>query len=321
MNSFGAKLREERKKLNLSIKDVAEKTKIRPHLIEKMENGDFAFLPPVYISSFIKTYSELLNIPKKDVQEALDSLKATPEKAKSPEKTSKPKKLEFSDDVVEEKVPEKPYQKKQQPEKYRQPKLMSYLLYTALGLTIVALIYITFFSGDSAPNSDFPSQQDIQQIVPDTTVIRTNEGLRDFYAQPDSIQLEAIATDTAWLSITIDGKKNEQLTMYPDMRMSWAAYEYFILSIGNEGAVTFIRNGETLKPFGKKGSVVRNVKITATDVESSSNPWSGTTRKTKQKETRKPLPILEPSEVQPSVKPFQKEKSEQNRKTEENEPK
>jgi len=321
MNSFGAKLKEERKKLNLSIKDVAEKTKIRQHLIEKMEEGDFSFMPPVYISSFIKTYSELLKLPRIDVDEFIASLSDTSDKSKSASKAIKPKKLEFSDDFTEEKITEKPYQKKPQPDKYKQPKLISYLIYFALGLTIIVLVYITFFSGDSNNTSDFPSQQDIQTIRPDTTVIQSDRGLKDFYAQPDSLSLVAIANDTAWLSITIDGKMNEQLTMYPDMQMNWSAKEFFILSIGNEGAITFVRNGETLKPFGKKGSVVRNVKITATNVESSSNPWSGTTRKTRKTEVRKPLPILEPSEVQPSVKPFQKEKAEEKKNTESSEPK
>ena len=52
MNSFASKLKEERNKANLSIEEVAEKTKIRPHLITKLEKGDFSFLPPVYIASF-----------------------------------------------------------------------------------------------------------------------------------------------------------------------------------------------------------------------------------------------------------------------------
>jgi transcriptional regulator with XRE-family HTH domain len=312
MNSFGSRLKDERNKLGLSIKDVAEKTKIRPHLIEKMEKGDFAFLPPVYISSFIRTYSELLKIPQKDINEAIDSLSATPDKPKTATNTQKTKKLEFGDETQEQPAPEKPFQKKPETNKYKQPSLITYLMYLALGLTVVALVYIIFFSGGSSQVSDFPSQQDIQTIGPDTTLVRSDRGLRDFYAQPDSIQLEAIATDTAWLSITIDGKRNEQITMYPDMKKSWAASEYFILSIGNEGAVTFIRNGETLKPFGKKGSVVRNVKITDKDVESSSIPWSGTTRKTSKKtETRKPPPILQSTDVQPSVRPFQKEEKEE----------
>ncbi len=319
MNSFGSRLKEERNILNLSIEDVSEKTKIRPHLIKKMEEGDFSFLPPVYISSFIKTYSELLNIPKKDIDEQIASLSKPLAKSNESDKSINSKKIAFSDEVPEQKSAEKPFQKQPQHNKYKQSGIISYLIYFALGLTIIALMYIAFFSTENGSNSDFPSQSDIQNIGPDTTVIRSDKGLKDFYAKPDSILLEAIASDTAWMSITIDGKINEQIYMYPDMKRSWSAYEYFILSIGNEGAVKFIRNGETLKPFGKKGSVVRNVKITETDVESSSNPWHGTTRKKPETKKDRPRPpILEASEAQPSVKPFKKEEEKE---TESKEPK
>lgn len=312
MNSFGSKLKEERKKANLSIDEVSEKTKIRPHLITKLEKGDFSFLPPVYISSFLRTYGKLLEIPESEIEDAIDSLSDKPKETK-PEKDS-PKKITFDDEKEEtQPAPEKPYQKQQNKNKYKSPNVVNYLIYLALGLTVVALVYITFFSEDKTNTQDFPAQSDIQSIEPDTTVITSDKGLKDFYAKPDSIILKAVATDTAWMSITIDGKRNEQLTMYPDMEKRWAASDYFILSIGNEGAVQFIRNGETLKPFGKKGTVVRNVKITENEVESSSKPWnSSSKRRTNKKEEERRMPVLEPSKVKPSVKPFENKEEEKN---------
>jgi hypothetical protein len=46
------------------------------------------------------------------------------------------------------------------------------------------------------------------------------------------------------------------------MKKRWSANEYFIITQGNIGAVQFSRNGKLLEPFGTKGTVVKNIKVT-----------------------------------------------------------
>ena len=46
-----------------------------------------------------------------------------------------------------------------------------------------------------------------------------------------------------------------------------SANEYFIITQGNVGAVQFKRNGKLLEPFGARGSVVKNIKITKDEVK------------------------------------------------------
>ena len=48
---------ETRKSQDISLIDIAEKTKINIKYLEAIENGDFDILPFVYIRLFLKTYS------------------------------------------------------------------------------------------------------------------------------------------------------------------------------------------------------------------------------------------------------------------------
>ena len=73
------------------------------------------------------------------------------------------------------------------------------------------------------------------------------------------------------------------------------AHEFFQLSIGNEGAISFKRNGVQLPSFGTKGSVIRNVKITFDKVDVSSAPWSNP----KDSIVRRPRKKVEPPKQQP----------------------
>ena len=92
-------------------------------------------------------------------------------------------------------------------------------------------------------------------------------GLLNYFESNDSLVLEAFALDSGWISVTIDGKKKEEILMPPGMTKVWKAKDYFVITEGNSGAVKFTRNGETLEPFGSRGKVVTNVKITEENIE------------------------------------------------------
>ena len=86
----------------------------------------------------------------------------------------------------------------------------------------------------------------------------------------------------------MDGQRSEQLILTPDNPRRWSAQKIFTLTVGNAGAIVFKRNGEQLPPLGKKGSVVRMVKITGDYVTTSANPWQTPLPKPKPVEPPKP---------------------------------
>ncbi len=290
-------LRSARESLNLTLLQVSEMTKIRPHILEEIENGNYKVLPLPYLLASVKTYAKSLRLPQEEIDSLVNYIKAqvgvkeepiykTPPKSEKINITDKSHRIKFG--------------------KYEfnisTSNLINYLIYTALGLTIIVLIYVTFFMNEGEVRT-FSGELEKQ---PDTTVIEDiNDDLESYFAVKDSIILEAFGVaDTAWIKIVIDGKKAEQVVFHPDMERRWSAKEFFILSIGNEGAVRFIRDGEQLPSFGKRGTVIRNIKITRNEIKISSKPWGTDSTKKRRKNKKKAkkdneIRFLEPSNVKP----------------------
>jgi len=66
---FFESFKSHRENKNVSIKDIAEYTKIDSKYINAIESGDFSIAPNVYIRLFIKSYCEYLDL---DYKKALD---------------------------------------------------------------------------------------------------------------------------------------------------------------------------------------------------------------------------------------------------------
>ena len=61
MKNLGEKLTEARNAMGLSVRDVADQTRLRIDDIEKMESGEFNInLPEIYRRGFLKIYAAFL---------------------------------------------------------------------------------------------------------------------------------------------------------------------------------------------------------------------------------------------------------------------
>ena len=259
METLGTKLKSAREKQKLSLDKVSELTKIRVHIIKALEEGNYSVVPAVYAKSFVINYAKLLKISISAIQDEIDEIfkTAIPE----PVILAEPERI----------VPEIKHKFiKFSFQKDNKTKIVNLLIYLLITIAFSMVIYFTFFESDSEINDDSQNGN-----TSDTTVIdEKKDGIFSFYDEPDSIKLSAKALDSAWLKINIDGKISEQYYLAPGMEKQWSAYEYFLITLGNAGAVEFRRNDELLPKLGPKNEVVRNIKITLDAVENSSKPWS-----------------------------------------------
>lgn len=67
LNKFGEDLRQIRESKNISLNDIANKTKIHISFLERMENGEFTFYSAAYIRAFIKEYAKCIGLKSDDV--------------------------------------------------------------------------------------------------------------------------------------------------------------------------------------------------------------------------------------------------------------
>jgi hypothetical protein len=166
----------------------------------------------------------------------------------------------------------------------RTPKIA--LIVAGAILVIVVGAYF-LFRGGSEETSTAPA-------VSEVTVGDGGEAISD----TDSLILTAEASDTAWITITADGERSQQLVTLPGTEHRWSAMKEFRLSLGNAGALTFYRNGTKLPTFGKQGEIVRQVIVRRTDYTSSSEAWKTTPSKPQATVVEEPQKPAQRTQVQ-----------------------
>ncbi|MFA7627162.1 MAG: helix-turn-helix domain-containing protein [Candidatus Kapaibacterium sp.] len=315
MNDIGKNIKEARQKLNLSVKDLSDKTKVRQFVIESIEKGDYSIMPDVYIRSFIKTLTSYLKIDytglpesekkaKIQTSKSFDDEKITSSTQVKPDSSESSKLNKFDFMKREDKVDEH-YSSIFKKKKISTDKRYIYINYTIYIILFLAIASAIYFALSSINKS--PSKLDNSEVITDTDTVSLDSeenSLFSYFEKPDSLRLRAKASDTVWIRVLSDGKTVNESLLRPGMEESWAAEEFFIVDLGNVGGADLYRNDEKLPLFGRAGTVVKNVKITKTEVlniySQKTDSLRSSRRRIKSKKENKEPKMIEASPIQTS---------------------
>ncbi len=70
LKKFTDELKQQREKAGITLQNVAAKTRIDIKFLEALEDGNFNFLPDIYVKAFIKQYAKVVGL---DEEETLQS--------------------------------------------------------------------------------------------------------------------------------------------------------------------------------------------------------------------------------------------------------
>lgn len=267
MEEFGLKLKQIRESHNITLSDVNKNISVREIYLILMEEGKFSELPPVYGKSFLKTYCQYLEIPNSDYIHIIEQLEKEDNSKFKTNTIKTPSKFNLGNQnkkINPSFIDKNNYLEKilSQFKFIENPKFINYFV-IILFLSIIMFFLFPFEDEKSLTNQD----ESLQITESDTMLLAEEEkGLFSYFQSSDSLILEAYSIDTCWLKLNIDGKTNKEVLAVPKMKMRWSAKDYFIITQGNVGAIQFIRNGKNLEPFGARGSVVKNIKITKDEI-------------------------------------------------------
>ncbi len=266
MNAVGEIFRSARQQRNLSIDEVSKLTKIGVRVIESIEHGNFQALPPTYMRSFVRTYSQFLNVPEPELH-----LGDKPEAERF--------QAQHTEQVSPLAMPENVFTPAYFSDSKRRNQRILASIYGVVGCLLAVVGYLVWAAPPVPKKADDtiltrPLRILAEAIKPSS--VRDSAAI-SFVQNSDSMILEARAIENAWLSIVMDKKRTEQFTMEAGKIYRWSAARSFSFSLGNAGGVSFTLNGRTLEQFGEKGVVVRDVRISrdaarGTVISSSSNP-------------------------------------------------
>lgn len=255
MGDFGGTLRSARERKGVSLRHIANATKISMSALEALERNDFARLPGgIFSRSFVRAYAEEVGL---DPDQAVgDFLKEAGETFEPP-----PSVAVEDAPLLPENDPALDFR-----QSWRPTRIFGLGPWTAILLVFVipAAIWGTFTAMKGAAPAPAPpaatgapaqqqpqppAGQPGQQPAPPNPT-----GPIPDLEPGQPLRLVLIPTSECWVSLTVDGEAKLARLLNAGEREAHDIREGAVLRIGNAGAMSFTINGRASKPLGEPGN-------------------------------------------------------------------
>ncbi len=259
--SFGDELRREREIRGISLKEIADATKISKRFLEALERNDHKTLPaPVFTRGFVREYARYLGLNAEEMVNRYNFAAAGDDRI---EQTPHLQGLVQAKTQPAPPPAERP--KKGIPPAYARVDRNIYLLI----IIVAALVGIAWWAMQH-------KRAEAEAARRDTAAAATARAQHPAGPAPAPVTQSAVAavvppkdellhltvelTDDSWLSLDVDGKTVLNDDYRSGMRESYeATSEFRFRSIGNAAGVSLMLDGVQLPPLGGEGKVLKNL--------------------------------------------------------------
>lgn len=247
MGDFGSTLRSARERKGISLRHIANATKISMGALESLERSDFSRLPGgIFSRSFVRAYAQEVGLdPDETVAEFL---------RETGETFQPPSQLAAEDEQI---LPVREDHGYDSPPSLT-PKLAK-LAFIAIPLVIL-IVYMSMRNMGSEPAAPPPAAQaqapqaaSPAEAPPPAS--ETPTGPIADLAPGENMRLVLEPTAECWVSLTVDGSVVVSRLMNPGERETHEIREGAVLQLGDAAAMSFTINGRPSKPIGEAGSV------------------------------------------------------------------
>ncbi|MCW9096637.1 MAG: helix-turn-helix domain-containing protein [Ignavibacteriaceae bacterium] len=271
LKKFTTELKEQREKVGITLQNVAAKTRIDIKFLEALEDGNFNFLPELYVKAFIKQYAKVVGLDEEETlqkyilakegkEEAVE--KANQEntgekkqemdnhKTNSGVETNKPAKI-FTDDNTRKKSNE------DDKKKQKQIIIGGSIIGAALLLLIIYFVFINV--SDDIIVEEKPFEEVLQETPNRYIEQESNQTTEEkIEAKIEELTLTITnvdSTDSAWVFVIVDNKSVEDFLLLPKISKTIKANNNFYFTLGNSGVVKLIFNSKELEFNGRRRAI------------------------------------------------------------------
>jgi cytoskeletal protein RodZ len=233
MGSFGEKLRRERELRGVSLREIADGTKISVRFLQALEEDKVEALPGgLFPRAFAKQYALFLGL---DAERTVADF------------------VETHGELAPERKPAAPMQ-------IRSTRLP--LGHIFLGLVAVAAVALTLRRGTPQPEpSPRPTPLAAPVVLP-TDRVYPSPALASEAATSDSLVLTMTAQADCWVEVRADGATLVNRVLAQGESQTFEARGEIVLSVGNAGGLSIRVNDRPALPLGRSGEVRKNIVIT-----------------------------------------------------------
>jgi len=277
LKKFAEELKVFRAAKDISIQQIAVKTKIDPKFLNAIENADFDIIPDIYMRAFLREYCQILDLNPNDILIKYDEAKNW-----KPGQNIADRVIEH---VEKEKIVNEPVIKKfaeQQEETqtvsnevYEEttPKAGPFSQMNVIigGIVLLLALIVFYFAFINNSSADIVKEGSDKENINNSSQRFETEPSNNSQSfdqpntpsaknKPDSLRLRLTASDKVWVKVYSDGKIVQQGVIQPNINLNFASIKNFSVTVGNAGLVKIFFNNKQVENIGKSGEI-RNISI------------------------------------------------------------
>ena len=257
MGDFGGTLRSARERKGISLRHIANATKISMGALESLERNDFSRLPGgIFSRSFVRAYAQEVGLDPD--QTVADFLKEAGEAFEPP-----PPVVQEETSLIDRPDPALDFR-----QSWRPSRVFGLGTWTALVLFILVPLAIwgayramsrtapeAALPAATGPQPAGPPQQTAPPENPSAPAQTPPTGPIPDLEPGQTMRLVLAPTSECWVDLTVDGVPRVSRVLQAGERETHEIREGAVLQVGSAGAMTFTINGRPSKPIGAPGQV------------------------------------------------------------------
>ena len=283
LDQFAEELKNAREKSGVSLQQMAAKTRIDIKFLEAIDQGNFSFLPELYVKAFLKEYAKTIGIDEEETQKKYEAAKLgiSPSEGEEqkddlivqPSKPSGPSSQAQKQTVKTYVDPNTTHQKHGTGQDQKTTLIMIVSVLSVIALTII--LYLTVFQKSSdIIVEEKPYNEIIQDSQPRFTEEKNNKETTPVIIDSLLLKFTNIdSTDTSWIYVISDNKIADEFLLFPRRTKTIKAASAFEFTLGNSGVVR-LQLGEKALPFEGGRKSVRYFKVDNSGIQRLSSPPS-----------------------------------------------
>lgn len=248
--SFGEELRREREIRGISLKEIADATKISKRFLEALERNDHRTLPaPVFTRGFVREYSRYVGLNAEDMVNRYNFASA------NDDRIEKPPQVEKYPQTPPRDITPKPPRKRGIPPAYaRIDRNLMAAVFIAAALAAVAWWAVQHRRIDADASAEPVAAVTTKSRAAVPPALTPKPAIDD-----STLHLAIEAVDNAWVVLEADGKTIVNAEMERGERRTFEANEAFrFRNIGNAAGLKLTLNGTLVPRLGADGEVIKN---------------------------------------------------------------
>lgn len=269
LDKFADELRAKREQSGITLQQMANKTRIDLKFLEAIDEGNFAFLPDLYVKAFVKQYAVVVGLDASDTIKRYEaakqgklfdqeeSISETENPLQSKSANSSQLKIHTSRETKPLKSYNDPSVEKRLVEIDQAGKDKLLTVAAFAGIFIILLAVYLFFIRDTKEIivAERPFEDVIEESQQRYVEKESDESDNTAILTSDSLYLKFTSTESAWIFVVIDESRTEEFTLTPNGEYTVVAGNNFKATIGNSGGVKLILNNKPVEFSGRSGSV------------------------------------------------------------------